>query len=388
MSEFQRFIILLIKSALLNEKEIFEFKTDWLKIIEFSKRQQILPMIYYGILNSSLALPEKDFEILENYTYQIVAIDQNQKHTISLLKKEFIKNNIDYMLLKGSMLKNIYPKSEMRDMSDIDILVREEQYINISPILTSLGYKFKAETSHDYEWKNDLLNIELHKFLIPPQNKDYYKFFETVWNRALKAKDNEYILNDEDQMIYLFLHFTKHFRSAGIGIRHIIDLWIFRSFHKSLNEKTVIEVLKGLGVDEFYRNIMETLETWFDNKKPNEVTSYITNYIFESGSFGKHKNSIVFNEAVSIEASAFNSKIRYIIKTVFPSLAAMKLAYPILKTHPILLPVVWVKRLIMGFVYKRERLNYYVEGIHSLDSYSIQNKKEALKFVGIKIDEG
>ena len=49
MSEFQKFIILLIKSALLNEKEIFEFKTDWLKIIEFSKRQQILPMIYYVI---------------------------------------------------------------------------------------------------------------------------------------------------------------------------------------------------------------------------------------------------------------------------------------------------------------------------------------------------
>ncbi len=387
MSEFQRFIILLIKSALLNEKEIFEFKTDWLKIIEFSKRQQILPMIYYGILNSSLELPEKELETLENYTYQIVAIDQNQKLTISSLKKEFQKNNVDYMLLKGSMLKNIYPKTEMRAMSDIDILVREEQYINISPILTSLGYKFKAETSHDYEWKNDLLNIELHKFLIPPQNKDYYKFFETVWSRAVKTKDNEYVLNDEDQMIYLFLHFTKHFRSAGIGIRHIIDLWLFRSSHKYLNEKAVIDVLKRLGVDEFYKNIMETLETWFGTREPDDVTSFITDYIFESGSFGNYKNSIIFNEAISKDATAFNSKIRYIIKTFFPSLASMKLAYPILKTYPILLPVIWVKRWIVGIIYKRKRMNYYIKGIHSLNSYNIKNSKEILKFVGIKTNE-
>lgn len=387
MTDTQAGIIALVKSALTGNGTIPTYELNWDEITDISRKHQIFSMVYYGAFSSHTEIPKKKLAVLESYVYKGLSVDQNQNFALKAIEKEFTENKIDYMPLKGSWLKFVYPKTDMRTMGDIDILIREEQYEKIIPIMKKLGYTFKAETSHDLEWNGRLAHIELHKSLIPPQNTDFYGYFGSGWKKAIQSPENPfcYTLSDEEQLIYLFTHFVKHYRSAGIGIRHITDIWVFRSAHPGIDEKQVLKALKIMGLDAFYRNVSATLENWFENKPATEMTDYITDYIFESGAYGINKNRLIFNEAIKdTDGDAGRTKIKYILKTAFPPLSAMRLAYPVLKRCPFLLPFVWVVRWFKGLLFKSYRIKQGFENLSSLNSADIDEQKKALQFVGLK----
>ena len=97
------------------------------------------PIIFYGLKNSGLKTPYDD--ILFEITGQHIIIEQQQLGIIEEIKTAFTKNNIDFAFLKGSRLKNIYPKSEMRVMGDIDVLIKPEQYSKIKNLLLQKNYE-------------------------------------------------------------------------------------------------------------------------------------------------------------------------------------------------------------------------------------------------------
>ena len=132
MTDFQNQVISLIKSAFLNKNEVTEEISDWSEIIRFALRHQIVSLIYYGVIYSGINVPKDDLQILENMALKNMSVDLNQIYAIKCLEEEFNHNQIDYMLLKGSVLKHVYPKTDMRTMGDIDILIRTEQYEKIS----------------------------------------------------------------------------------------------------------------------------------------------------------------------------------------------------------------------------------------------------------------
>ncbi len=94
--------------------------------------------------------------------------------------------------------------------------------------MNRLGYLPGVESNHEYVWdKKNMLHVELHKMLIPSYNKDYYAYFGDGWRLAKKYDGSEFKMSDEDTFVYIFTHFAKHYRDAGIGIRHITDIYVY-----------------------------------------------------------------------------------------------------------------------------------------------------------------
>ena len=61
MDGFQTGVIALIKSALTGEKADIPENFDWDNVLKISKKHNIVPIIYYGIKNSSIKLsPEME----------------------------------------------------------------------------------------------------------------------------------------------------------------------------------------------------------------------------------------------------------------------------------------------------------------------------------------
>ena len=60
------------------------------------------------------------------------------------LEKEFAKNGIWYMPLKGSILKDWYPKFGMREMADNDILFDEKKRNDVKQIFQNRGYTVES----------------------------------------------------------------------------------------------------------------------------------------------------------------------------------------------------------------------------------------------------
>lgn len=386
MTEFQNDVIKIVKSALTKEKIDISEEFDWQSCLKLARKHQIIPIMFYGIQNSGLIPPDDVKKEFESFLFSAAAIDVNQKFEISEIEKAFDDHGIDYMPLKGSVLKFLYPSSEMRLMSDVDILIRTEQYDIIKPIMQSLGFSPVVESDHELSWGKSGILIELHKRLIPSYNKDYYAYFGDGWRLAKPSAPgkNRYDMSCEDNFVYLFTHFAKHYRDGGIGIRHILDIRIYLDKNPNIDTDYVQKELKSLLLYDFYLNIIQTLGVWFDGKDENEVTELITDYIFSSGSYGT-ANSRIISGALKLSktSGSKNIKSKSALKVLFPSYKDMCAIYPVVKKSPLLLPVMWVVRGGRTVLFRRGKLKKQSNYIKLITEENVSAYENSLNFVGL-----
>ncbi len=387
MTNFQKGVIALIKSALLGTKETLPQDFDWQAAIAIGKKHQITPILYYGTINSKVALDGETKAFFENYTMQNIVVNQNQMYLLKVLFAAFEKEGISYMPLKGTVLKKIYPKPEMRTMSDADVLIREEEYSKIKPVLQRLGYTEKCESDHEYIWKKGVLTLELHKSIMPTYYKDYYKYFGNGWKLAKEKFDNYgYKMRAEDELIYNFTHLSKHYRGGGIGIKHVTDVFVCFPMDKALDTDYIEMELKNLHLWEFYTNISETVKVWFEGEEPTEKTDYITDYIFSSGSYGTAETRNI-GEAVTFSKMAGGAEKLHSYKRIhliFPTYKVMTYRNPILKKCPLLLPFMWVWRWFELAFFKRDRVKRKNEKLQQITVEKINSFEDSLKYVGLE----
>jgi len=391
MNQFQKDIITIIYSALTNSKSKISSSFSIEKGAQLAKKHNISTIFYEGALLCGIPADNPTMKEMFLGAYMAIAKSAQQLHEIDLLTQKFDENKIDYMLLKGSILKQLYPKPEMRSMGDADILIKVEQYDKISEILSELGFTFKCETDHELVWEKKTLFLELHKSVMTTYNKDFYEYFNTGWEFAKKTseKSTRYELKREDFFIYLFIHFTKHYRISGIGIKHLIDLWVYKNLNKDMDENYIIEEIDKLKLREFYHNVNDTIDVWFNEKRENEKTNLITDLIFSSGQYGSQEMSNINRiiREMGANKSASSVKTKKVFKIIFLPYNKMCEKFSILKKLPILLPIMWCVRLFDIMFCKKEKLAKYRTNLKKVDKETIDEHQWALNFVGLKFKE-
>ena len=384
MDNETREILNIIKSGITENKVDISNQLPIKRLVEIAGKHNIFTLVYYGLHNCNFQIDDNLKNQLSNVAINGLYISEQQLYYINEISSQFDNNDIDYMLLKGSILKHLYPKAEIRRMGDIDILIKEAQYDKISKVLESLGFAFRNESNHEIIWSKNNIVIELHKILMPSYNKDLHKYFGNGWQRAIKTNKCSYTFSNEDMFIYIFSHFAKHYRDSGIGITHMCDLYIF-SKTKKLNNEYIHKELKKLQLYDFWCNIKKTLASWFDDKADSEITDYITNVIFNSGVYGLQENTII-SSALKEKRKHNNivlGRIHRIWQRIFPSYRGMKTKYQILKKFPLLLPFFWIIRLVEILFIKRKDISKNLNDICVVNEQQIQEYETALNYVGL-----
>ena len=354
-------VISLIKSALYKEKTVIPEDFNWESAKKIILSQSISELVYYGLINSGIQVPEwLSYKFYER-VYFSTSLWQKADDVIA----EFDKAGIEYIPLKGVSVKNRYPEPYMRHMNDVDILIREKDYKKtIKPIMKNLGFTAGAESDHEYIWHKDGQTIELHKRIIPSYNKDFYEVIGDGWEWL--KKNGEYV--------YLFVHLAKHYRDSGIGVVHLIDLEVCKNTGD-------LFALTALHLDKFYDNVKNTLDCWFRDKEFDPVTTFLTEKFFSGGEYGTtqtQSRSMALKSINQADGSIKKARVKNAFRALFPPYSAMKMRYKILKTLPFLLPVFYIWRLIRapfsGRVKKRIDMNKSIKK----DDY-----RDELKFVGL-----
>lgn len=384
MTEQKKTFLDIIHSGLFGEKTEIPSGFDFKYAVDIAKKHQILPILYFGMMNSEiLSGSETEAELTESI-YINTLIDCNQIHEAEELKQMFRDEKIDFAMLKGSHLKDYYPKSVMRSMSDFDILIRPAQIEKAKELVKSRGYQFITETDHVTEWsKGRYFNLELHKKLMP-STEMFGAYYSDSWKyfHPLKDGENGYIMSASDEYIFIFLHFVKHYISGGVGIRQMLDLWMFSKKEKGIDYIYVEEQLKTLGLNVFWKNICNTLECWMNDVTSTEKTDFITNFIFSSGVFGNRKNYLIATAVKSNEKPESAGR-RRIVKLFFLPYSGMCIKYPVLKKHPVLLPFYWVKRWITAFFFKKKEGMAHLKEFSEMNGEEIKSAKSAYEYVGL-----
>ena len=385
MNDVKAGVLALIKSGLTGETVTLPSDFDWEEAVRIAVRHRVAVMLYYGIYNSGADVPAEIADMLKVYTFKRIQQEMRQEYETKKLFAQFDKNEIQYLPLKGAILKYLYPKPEMRYMGDVDLLIKPEQYNKIAEIVKNLGFEFVVESNHELVWdKKGALHLELHKLLIPSYNEDYFKYYKDGW-RLAHQENGSWFMSDEDFLIYNFTHLAKHYRDSGIGIKHFTDIWVYRNAKPNLDEEYVRAELSKLKLLDFYENVIRLLNAWFDGGEFDEISEFMTEWIFDSGVYGNKRNKEL-SKNLKFEKKTESGRfirLRLYIDQIFMPYNKMITLFPILKKMPFLLPVFWIVRIGRAVLFRRENIKTVNEGLRISTKENIDEHQTALNYVGL-----
>ena len=126
------------------------------------------------------------------------------------LEKEFAEHGIWYMPLKGSILKDWYPKFGMREMADNDILFDATRRQQVRDIFVNRGYSIESynKSNHDAYEKQPIYNFEMHVALFHEDRSTPQKKYENVVDRLVQDEKLpfRYHFTPEDFYVFVVAH--------------------------------------------------------------------------------------------------------------------------------------------------------------------------------------
>ncbi len=374
-------LITLLKSALTQQPQPVSGDWDPDALLKLACRHQVAPMIYDGAVRCGLD-PEAPASLRLFQLYgRALQQDQRQMAGYTRLCQALTRAGLDYLPLKGCRMKALYPKPEMRTMGDADILIRTGQRSALREVMLQQGYLEAGESDHELIWKSPALTVELHKHLVPTYDTDYYAYYADGWRFAHHLTDSGFVMTPEDEFVYLFTHFAKHFRAGGAGCRYVADLWVFLRAHPELDHAYVEAELEKLRLLTFYRHMQRLLGHWFSDVPSEEILERIGEFILNHGVWGDAESQAL---SKTLKASAGHSKAAYIRKLLFPGLKDMQYLYPVLQKAPALLPVTWVARGFSSVFLQPERLRKKRRAVRALDQAAIARREDFLHTLGLE----
>ncbi|SFK75750.1 Uncharacterised nucleotidyltransferase [Lachnospiraceae bacterium KH1T2] len=264
------------------------------------------------------------------------------------LDEAYEREGIRFHMLKGTVLKSIYPKPEMREMSDIDVMIYDESLEKAEEVAKKLGYeKVEAVKHHVIYKKEPFLILEIHWSLYDKHvDKDQDVYFNDSVRARLKAGTAyTYEFTDEDFYVYMIAHMAKHFYENGCGIRNLMDIYVFMDkYGAGLDKNYLAGELSKCGLTEFEARMRKLAEVWIEGKEPSEFEINLFSYMLDSGIYGKAVNGIWGQMAKQEDLDGANMEMNY----YFPKLSYMKENYKWLDKFPFLLPAAWCIRAVHG----------------------------------------
>ena len=382
LSSFERDIISIIKASLNSTTPTLSGELDYEKVYSFAKEMQIVPLLCYGLEKVPEVYNTDGGKKIVKSTLSYSFFDEGQMAEIDKIIEAFDLEKIEYVKLKGTVIKKLYPRSDMRLMSDADILIKEESYPKIKKIMTSLGFEEELESDHEYVFtKGKDLNIELHKRLIPSYNKDYYEYFGDGWRLAKPSdKGSEWKMSNEDFFIYTFVHYAKHYRDGGIGVKHLTDFYLYIT-KVEIDWNYVEEELEKLQLLRFWKNTKKLIDVWFFDGECDEISEFLTHKLFSGSAYGTGEAHLL-SEGLKISKKTKNVRAKRFFTSVFPPYSTMKQGYKYLAKLPILLPFTWTFRWI-EIIFHPKRFIQQRRKLKMLSSENISAYKNELDYVGI-----
>ena len=274
--------------------------------------------------------------------------------------------HIWYMPLKGAILKELYPRQEMRQMADNDILFDATYEAAVKDYFVREGYEVisYAKGNHDVYEKEPVYNFEMHTSLFgEAHNEVWAEYYKDIQSK-LKKSDNhfQYSFTDEDFYIYFIVHAFKHFDGCGTGIRYFVDSYVYQNA-KNLNRSYIEGELDKLGVLEFEKTFRSISMKIFGkgeavSQLSEEEYSMLCDSMF-AGTYGNLQSGVEkkLHKMQGNEDKITNrTKMKYYMSRLFPPMSFIKAYHPLVYRIKIIIPLFIVFRMVRGVLINGKKL--------------------------------
>lgn len=372
MDKTQQFMIELLSAAIRSkEYEKTVDAVDWNELLRLAEEHLVVPLLY-PVVKKYVT----DRELLERWRrYSIESAIRQKKfiediHDILL---SFNDENIDVIALKGLVIRNYYPHPELRSMSDVDLLIRENDIRTVEDCLERKGYYRAGEDEkHIIFSQKSKPTIEIHTKLSKEFSGDKIrKWEESLWDHTSNININGVLIKTlslEDHLLYICVHMANHVLTTGFGLRQLCDLTVF--VEENLNKldwNRFYKMAEELGIRRYTIILFELCRRLYDLQgveKHNLTEEDYANIelllqdIISGGIFGCSSAERIVSGSYNVflgnkTKSELVSRKKRLLYLIFPSYKHMKVRYKYIRIFPFLLPTAWILRIVRN-LFKRK----------------------------------
>lgn len=228
------------------------------KLYLLARRHGMGALITHSLERLSLATDEMRAESLKS-ARKIMLLDAER----TMITRELDSRGIRHISLKGVVIKELYPKIGLREMSDNDILFDSGYRAEVRDIFKSRGYTvnlYGKDKNHDTYVKAPVYNYEMHVALFGSRafGDAFSRFFDGALDRAVEG-EGSLRMTDEDFYIYMKAHEYKHYATSGVGLRLFADTFVYLTAKRDILDRDYInEVAEKIGISG-YMSLSESL---------------------------------------------------------------------------------------------------------------------------------
>ena len=343
---------------------------DWDTLLKRAAEQEILPLVYEAIYRcpsfkavDKTVRDEYRTRALQTATRQIV---QTNEFLTLLLHAQAA--GLDPVVLKGIVVRSLYPMPMLRPSVDEDLLVSPHEaeayhrfFLSERLHLDDPEADIATSPELSYHKENSPTYIELHMNPFPPDSEAYgdcNALFEGALDRTVTVQIEDVTvrtLAPTDHLLYLLCHAYKHFLHSGIGIRQVCDIGMFtRAYGSEIDWDHILNACQRIRMTRFAAAIFRINQRHLGFELPDAFSaidvdeSDLLDDMLSGGLGGAADINRLHSSTMTLEAVVANKTGRRRIgalHSVFLPLDSMSGRYPYLRRHPWLLPVAWVQRV-------------------------------------------
>lgn len=348
-------IFLNLLCAYFQNQTVAEIPTDLGALYDLAFKHNLVPIIYEVLRKNDDFNPSSN-KFMNTAINQIVMQQQRTEQFLNIYQK-LLNANLKPLVIKGLICRQLYPQSDYRCSSDEDIWIKPEDFNTCFQVLINNNFRCTNKqlitddflnTVQTINFTNNILTIEVH---INPfgtldnLHKQMNSCFKNVFDDSIIIKvENQTIftLNPTNHYLFLIIHLYKHFISAGVGIRQVLDILIFYQHHqKDIDNNKIKTILKALHINNLYNTIMQIGKKYLGfNLIPNNQTikniDTLADNLIENGCFGTSNLNQIYSSiyTTATTRNQDSSAVKYIVTILFPPVKQLSIRYPELKEKP------------------------------------------------------
>ena len=339
---------------------------DWTELLVNLRPHWIIPYLYWQInhISSDFRPPKSIVSQMREGFLSSQARYLTMERQIFDVLDAFKGDNISTLVLKGPALAcTIYPAVAARPCSDIDLLVRAEQYMKAREVLNRIGYRcrynrfenfkefFNSEPfSHNTDPTRPF-EVDLHWDVFQYHGLKRGNGIDAFFDRKITVETPKltfHTLSTVDALIqaafHLVLHHPESLRLIWVSdiallCRKLVDRQDWEDFRSRTSEfKLGLAMEKALKLAQFWNGIRlpEGYDVFTHLAKPDEAEKVELEYVTNN-----HATDIRLCGYLETLRESPN-KIRYLMKFLFPPPDYIRATHP--PSRNWLLPFSYVRR--------------------------------------------
>lgn len=358
-----------------------DFNGDFESLLGLAREHNMTNMLWYA-LRKNRNVPTNIVTQLQSSHNMLMFKCANQKMTRGELESLLSSAGIKHIFLKGADVAQLYPSEDMREMADIDVYADVDSHERIKDALLQAGYGFEGHKGHHDVFRRDpFVSVEVHESVLDHQRETGLDaYFAPPWQHTC-GDGFEYRFDPSENYIFLMGHLFGHFHQGGVGVRFFADMALYmKKYGDELDWVKINSVFEQYNLSEVMNNLRALALHWFGCEPESELLDEMGEYVFESGSYGRTANMVMYlaNE------DGNNSFFAAVRRKLFISSSEMRRRSKTVDRFPVLLPIAYAVRAVKIIFTQFRELRSWMRGVKSADSEAVKKYKEMMRRFGVK----